>query len=148
SSPTGSTTPMARPCTTNLLIGIAFSWLLSAPLAQAEEKGIGTKPPEWDVTHWIQSNPLTLTGLTGKVVLIRWWTAPNCPYCAATAPALNEFHEKFKAQGLVVLGFYHHKASGPLDSAKVKSYAEKFGFQFPVSIDRDRKTLRRWWLSD
>ena len=39
----------------------------------------------------------TLDALAGKVVLVRWWTAPTCPYCAATAPALNEFHETFRA---------------------------------------------------
>lgn len=139
---------MTRPCAKNLLLLMALCGLLSAPFAAAEEKRIGTKPPEWEVTDWINSKPLTLKELSGKTVLIRWWTAPHCPYCAATAPALNEFHEAFKDKGLVVLGFYHHKASSPLEIAKVKRYAEKFGFQFPVAIDRDWQTLRRWWLRD
>src|SRR5438128_9602272 len=136
-----------RPWARNRLTLIAFFWLLGS-LARADGKSIGTKPPAWEVTDWINSKPLTLEGLRGQVVLIRWWTAPDCPYCALTAPALNEFYEGFKARGLVVLGFYHHKAKSPLESANVKSYAEKFGFRFPVAIDRDWKTLRRWWLSD
>ena len=58
------------------------------------QKLIGTKPPEWQVEGWLNSPPLKLEDLRGKVVLIRWWTAPGCPYCSATAPALIEFHEE------------------------------------------------------
>jgi peroxiredoxin len=130
-----------------VLLALLF-WLLSALVVRAEEKRLGTKPPEWEVSDWINSQPLTLKELAGKVVLVRWWTAPACPYCAATAPALNEFYEKYKDRGLVVIGFYHHKASSPLEISQVKQYAAKFGFKFPVAIDLNWKTLRRWWLSD
>ena len=82
----------------------------------------------------------------GKVVLVRWWTATGCPYGAATAPALNEFHDRYKGRGLVVIGLYHHKSDAPLDPAAVKRCAEKMGFRFPVAIDPEWKTLRRWWL--
>ena len=139
---------MARLPTGKLLTLITLSCLLLGSLGRADQKPIGTKPPEWQVTDWFNAKPLTLKELTGKVVLIRWWTAPDCPYCAATAPALNEFYETFKTQGLVVLGFYHHKASSPLEIAKVKDQADKLGFKFPVAVDRAWKTLRRWWLSD
>jgi thiol-disulfide isomerase/thioredoxin len=71
---------------------------------------------------------------------------PGCPYCATTAPALNEFHARYKDKGLVVVGFYHHKSATPLDPAAVKRSAEKFGFRFPVAIDPGWRTLRRWWL--
>lgn len=112
----------------------------------AADKLIGTKPTEWSVTNWINSSPLQLADLRGKVVLVRWWTAPDCPYCRATAPALNEFYEMYHAQGLEVLGFYHHKAKEPLDPASVKKYADNFGFKFPVAIDVNWKTLHQWWL--
>jgi peroxiredoxin len=129
------------------LLGAALSGLL-APAAGAEEKRLGTRPAEWQVTDWINSEPLTLKGLSGKVVLVRWWTAPGCPYCAATAPALNEFHARYKDRGLVVLGFYHHKAARPLEAAQVKHSAEQLRFAFPVAIDPKWQTLRRWWLND
>jgi len=113
----------------------------------AQDSLIGTRPSEWNVTNWFNSAPLTLEGLRGKVVLVRWWTAPTCPYCRATAPALNEFHEKYSARGLQVIGFYHHKGNEPLRIEDVKKYSENFGFKFPVAIDPDWKTLRRWWLN-
>jgi peroxiredoxin len=113
---------------------------------RADNKVIGTKPPEWEATHWLNSRPLALKNLRGKVVLVRWWTAPGCPYCAATAPALNEFHASYKEKGLVVVGLYHHKSDTPLDAAQVKRSAERLGFRFPVAIDPEWKTLKRWWL--
>jgi peroxiredoxin len=94
----------------------------------------------------MNSPALTLADLRGKVVLVRWWTAPDCPYCRATAPALNEFYDHYHGQGLEVIGFYHHKSEEPLDVQTVKSQADHFGFKFPVAIDSDWKTLHRWWL--
>src|SRR5207248_9910326 len=94
----------------------------------------------------LPSKPRTLQGLRGKVALVRWWPAPGCPYCAATAPALNEFHDRYKDRGLVVVGLYHLKSGAPLDPAAVKRSAEKLGLRFPVAIDPGWKTLRSWWL--
>jgi peroxiredoxin len=120
-----------------------------ALLASAEKANslIGTHPPELNVTNWINSSPLQLKDLEGKVALIRWWTAPACPYCKATAPALNEFHKKYSAQGLRVIGIYHHKGDDPLDVENVKRYAQNYKLNFPVAIDPDWRTLRQWWLN-
>lgn len=131
-----------------VLLGVALSLLLSVRPARADEKLLGTRPPEWQVTDWMHAKPLALQDLAGKVVLVRWWTAPGCAYRAATAPALNEFHDRYKDQGLVVLGFYHHKAATPLELTTVQRAAATFGFQFPVAIDPHWQTLRRWWLQE
>jgi peroxiredoxin len=105
---------------------------------------LGTTPPEWEATHWLNSRPLTLAELRGKVVLARWWTA-GCPYCEVTAPALREFDREYGGRGLQVIGFYHHKEDGPLDYAVVDRTATKYGFTFPVAVDPDWHTLIRWW---
>jgi thiol-disulfide isomerase/thioredoxin len=107
---------------------------------------LGTQPAEWVASDWINSEPLTLASLRGKVVLVRWWTSPGCPYCEATAPTLNDFWERYRDKGLVVIGMYHHKADVPLTREHVTAQAGKFGFKFPVAIDADWKTLHRWWL--
>jgi peroxiredoxin len=107
---------------------------------------IGTRDQEWQVQDWFNSKPLRLENLKGKALLVRFWTAPACPFCAASAPALNEFYEKYHDQGLEVIGFYHHKSPAPLNPKEVQKYMEKFGFKFPVAIDYDWKTLRNWWL--
>lgn len=133
------------------LLGVAvilFSIGLS-PFLEAQEQAdelIGRPAPQWDVTHWINSPPLDLKSLQGKVVLLRWWTAPQCSFCAASAPALNELHRLYRDKGLVVIGFYHHKSPEPLDPAQVERFAKGFGFQFPVAIDPQWRTLKHWWL--
>ena len=124
------------------------SSLFAASLAtmRAEERLIGTRPPEWQVEHWLNSEPLRLAELKGKVVLVRWWTAPGCAFCTASAPALNEFYREYHSRGLEIIGFYHHKSEGPLRVKTVKRQAQEFGFKFPVVIDTDWRTLRQWWL--
>ena len=117
----------------------------SAPLNEGNAL-IGSRPDGWTARDWINSEPLALEALRGKVVLVRWWTAPDCAFCEASAPALNDFWRRYGSRGLVVVGFYHHKSSKPLSLANVKTQSRKFGFEFPVAIDPDWKTLRRWWL--
>jgi len=107
---------------------------------------IGTPAPAWEATDWIGSPPLTLEGLRGKVVLVRWFMSTDCPYCTATAPALNALHEEFKDGGLVVIGMYHHKNPEPMTVESVKGWATDYRFRFPVAVDRDWRTLNRWWL--
>jgi peroxiredoxin len=126
-----------------VILGAMFAMLTLQ--SQAEEL-IGTKPAEWQVTNWFNGSPTKLADLRGKVVLVRWWTAPECPYCRATAPALNEFYDKYHDRGLEVIGFYHHKSDEPLKLETVRKYADGFGFKFPVAIDTDWKTLHQWWL--
>ena len=107
---------------------------------------IGGTPAEWELSSWINSKPVALKELRGKVVLIRFWTAPGCSYCRVTALALNAFFEQYHKAGLEVVGIYHHKSPQPLTEDQVKLHAADFGFKFPVAIDADWRTLKRWWL--
>lgn len=118
------------------LLGDAAPW----------EKIIGTQAEEWTVSDWINSKPLTLKQLHGKVILVRFWTGPSCPYCRASASSLNEFYRKYHDRGLEIVGFYHHKSPEPLSKNVVKKLTQEFGFKFPVAIDRDWRTLKQWWL--
>jgi peroxiredoxin len=113
---------------------------------ETANKLIGTKARDWQVRDWLNSNPVRLKDLSGKVVLVRWWTE-GCPLCLATAPSLGEFYDQFHSRGLEVIGFYHHKSDEPLDVGRVHRYAKQLGFKFPVAIDYDWQTLKSWWLN-
>ena len=123
---------------------------LLAPAASADsdadESLVGRTAPSWQVEQWMNSEPLALEDLRGSVVLVRWWTGPGCPFCTATAPALNEFHEEFKDDGLRVIGFYHHKSRRPFTSEDVAALAAGMAFEFPIAVDPDWSTLNDWWL--
>ncbi|MEA2698424.1 MAG: hypothetical protein QOI66_2695 [Myxococcales bacterium] len=128
------------------LLAVPIVAAVGSPKASDGTELIGTPAPPWNVSEWIGSKPLDLADLRGKVVLVRWFMSTDCPYCTATAPALNQLHHQFNDKGLVVIGMYHHKNPEPLDPKKVRGWTRDFGFEFPVAIDRDWRTLHRWWL--
>jgi peroxiredoxin len=107
---------------------------------------VGHPMPGWTVSRWYNSPPLAPRDLRGKVVLLRWFASPNCPLCTVTAPALRQLWDEFKDQGLMVIGMYHHKDPEPMDPEGVRRIIEHYRFQFPVAIDPDWQTLKRWWL--
>ncbi len=110
------------------------------------ESLIATRPPALKASEWLNASSISLEYLSGKVVLIRWWTGPDCPYCKNSSIALNAWHEKYSAQGLQVIGMYHHKKDTPLATENVKTCADSFGFKFPIGIDTNWDTLNKWWL--
>jgi peroxiredoxin len=108
---------------------------------------IGTPAPEWQNEQWLNSKPLKLSELKGNVVLLRFFMDSTCPMCTASAPYLNEFHQKYSNRGLVVIGMYTPKPvprQTPIET--VKSYVKTYGFQFPVALDTDWATLQKVWL--
>lgn len=107
---------------------------------------VGQTMPAWTTEEWTNSPPLTLEGLRGRVVLVRWFAGTSCPMCSATAPSLRELHHAYGAQGLTVVGMYHHKEDAPLKPGEYASYIASYGFDFPVARDPDWTTLKAWWL--
>lgn len=135
---------------------LAFAFAVSAAAeddaadtAEDVVDAVGRAPGEWTVEEWMNVDGRrgpSLADLRGKVVLVRWFTLTECPFCSASAPALNEFHELFEPRGLKVIGFYHHKRRSPLRMDEVRAAVEGYGFKFPVAVDSEWRTLRRWWL--
>ena len=111
---------------------------------------IGVAAPSFEFDGWLNSEPLSLEALRGRVVLVRWWTE-TCPFCASSAPALRAIHDQFSPEGLTVIGVYHPKADrdGPLDVARVERAVEARELDFPIAIDWDWRngTLADWWLT-
>jgi peroxiredoxin len=114
-----------------------------AKAREAAAKLVGTTPPEWKAERWLGSSPLTLAGLRGKVVLVRWWTA-GCPFCSATAPSLRTFDKTYGPRGLAVVGMYHHKEETPFDPKVYDDTARKYEFTFPVAFDPEWQTFHAW----
>jgi len=111
---------------------------------------IGVEAPSFQFDAWLNSTPLSLDELRGKVVLVRWWT-DTCPFCASSAPALRALHDEYSAKGLTIIGVFHPKGGrdNPLDVARVRRAVESRQFQFPVAVDWEwrTRTLKQWWLT-
>lgn len=136
--------------TLSLLPALVFYTTAAAdgdPLWQPAEGAelIGRPAPALSGLTWLNSGPLGLEDLKGKVVLIRFWLV-GCPYCKNTAPALAELYEKYGEDGLVVIGIHHPKSERARDDAFVLKAAKGLGFEFPVAQDRDWKVINAYWL--
>ncbi len=132
-----------------VLFSVALALSSASTVAAAPREGedlIGTRAPPFQLKQWVNSSPIEIEDLRGKVVLVRWWT-DGCPFCSTSAPALNDLQRRYGEQGLQVIGIYHPKPAGHQDEDRVKQLAQKLGFRFPVGIDPDWKALKRWWLS-
>jgi peroxiredoxin len=113
----------------------------------AGDQLIGTEAPDWNNTRWINSHPLSVKQLRGKVVLVRFFMESNCPMCRGSAPYLNELYSAFKDKGLVVIGMYTPKPQPrTTETSVVEQYVKDYGFDFPVAVDDEWATLKKFWL--
>ena len=87
----------------NTLAAIVLS---TATLTAAAAAPTPTTAPEFTgIQQWLNSEPLAMGQLRGKVVLVDFWTY-TCINCIRTLPYVKSWHEKYKDQGLVVVIHY------------------------------------------
>ena len=129
-----------------LLIATACFALLAFGWQEGEDPLIGKRAPEWEPDAWLRGGPVKLADLKDKVVLVRFFTN-TCPFCAASMPALQAPHEKYRETGLVLIGFYHPKPFGVRRSRKsVERMLDRWKVTFPIALDTRWRTLKKYWL--
>jgi len=87
-------------------------------------------------TGWINSQPLSIKDLRGKVVLVDFWEY-TCVNCLRTLPYVKSWYEKYKDKGLVVVGVHTPEFSFGKSLANVKEAVMRLGISFPIAIDSD-----------
>jgi thiol-disulfide isomerase/thioredoxin len=85
---------------------------------------------------WINSPPLTRSDLAGKVVLYDFWTY-SCINCQRTLPHLKALDDRYKAEGLVIIGVHSPEFDFEKDHANVTSAVARYGVTWPVALDDD-----------
>ena len=93
------------------------------------------------IESWINSEPLTLEGLRGKVVLIDFWTY-TCVNCLRTLPYLREWHDKYSDTGLVIIGVHSPEFEFEKVRQNVVDAMEDEGIEWAVAQDNDFRTWR------
>ncbi|MFC5374580.1 cytochrome c biogenesis protein DipZ [Brevundimonas faecalis] len=106
----------------------------SAPLNALPIEGV--MPPLSGATEWINSPPLTTEQLRGKVVLVDFWTY-SCINCVRTIPYVRAWAEKYRDQGLVVIGVHTPEFAFEKSPANVRDAVRRFGITYPVAMDND-----------
>lgn len=95
--------------------------------------------PDLKEGKWINSEPLTLEKLKGRVVLVDFWTF-GCYNCRNTLPALKKFDEKYREQGLTIIGVHTPEFDYEKETKNVESNVNKLGIKYAVVTDNEYET--------
>ena len=93
-------------------------------------------PPLKGATAWLNTEPLTPAGLRGKVVVVEFWTY-TCINWRRTLPYVRTWAERYKDQGLVVIGVSTPELSFEKDVNNVRRATKEMKMDFPIAIDND-----------
>jgi thiol-disulfide isomerase/thioredoxin len=100
----------------------------------------GVTAPEFTGIHkWLNSDPLTMQQLRGQVVLVDFWTY-TCINCINTLPYVKSWNQKYKDQGLAVIGVHTPEYPFERDTDNVKTAIKRFGITYPVAQDNQYAT--------
>src|SRR5690606_16730377 len=93
-------------------------------------------PPLEGAVQWLNSAPLSLEELRGKVVLVDFWTY-SCINCLRSLPHVKAWSERYRDQGLVVVGVHAPEFAFERSIANVERAVRDLGIDYPVAIDND-----------
>ena len=126
----------------------ATAWLAGfLPAAEATRPPAlpqGEEPPELaGIEAWLNSPPLRIAELRGKVVLVDFWTF-DCSNCVRTLPSLKRWHERYADDGLVVIGVHTPEFAFERERENVEGAIQRYGIPYPVALDNRYETWTAW----
>jgi thiol-disulfide isomerase/thioredoxin len=151
----------------NMLIGIVAGIVIVGALSYATgltkliRSSFGTSAeykssesataPELAYGEWINSEPLRLNELRGRVVLIEFWTF-GCLNCRNTLPYVKSWDERYRDKGLTVSGVHSPEFDEERDVEHLRREVSSLGIRYAVVTDNDYRTwnpikLKRGQLS-
>lgn len=118
------------------------------PISTSSLPDLGPAPELTNET-WLNVNaPLRLANLRGKVVALEMWTF-GCINCQHVIPSLKEWDEKYRDQGLVIIGNHYPEFSFEEDLTNLQAAVAKNGIEYAVTQDNDGATWNayknRYW---
>jgi thiol-disulfide isomerase/thioredoxin len=131
-----------------LLIGAIVGGIIYArlpgPALAAERAREGPRAPEFPAgLKWLNSPPLTVSGLKGKVLLVDFWEY-TCVNCIRTLPYLKAWNERYANRGLVIVGVHTPEFAFAKEEANVARAVKEFGLKYPIVNDRDYAVWNRY----
>jgi cytochrome c biogenesis protein CcdA/thiol-disulfide isomerase/thioredoxin len=124
---------------------------LASRLDKVPLKDYGAAPDVHNISAWINSRPLSLRSLRGKVVLVDFWTY-SCINCLRTLPYLTSWDARYRSKGLVILGVHTPEFAFEHDLGNVRGAVKRLGVRYPVALDNDFGTWNaygnQYWPAD
>jgi len=98
--------------------------------------------PRYGEERWLNSPPLTMKELRGRVVVVDFWEY-TCVNCLRTLPYVQEWSRRYASYGVVFIGVHTPEFAFGKDRANVARAVEELGITYPVVLDNDYEI---WWL--
>jgi cytochrome c biogenesis protein CcdA/thiol-disulfide isomerase/thioredoxin len=120
----------------------AFAKKAAAMSKMATLPKLGRAPNFTGIVKWLNTpddKPLSLTRLTGKVVLVDFWTY-SCINCQRSLPHVEGWYNDYKKDGLVVVGVSTPEFAFEHVVSNVQSAAGHLGVDYPIAIDNNDDT--------
>ena len=118
-----------------------------APEAEQEGEGTledyGSAPEFRGLNGWLNSEPLTLSELRGRVVLIDFWTY-SCINCLRTLPYIREWHDRYEEAGLTIVGVHSPEFAFERVESNVRENVRDLELEYPIALDNDFATWQAW----
>ena len=116
--------------------GDSMAMVMTQKPAAAQLPVEGPIPSLNGAVQWLNSPPLTAAGLKGKVVLVDFWTY-SCINCLRVIPYVEAWAQKYRDQGLVVIGVHAPEFAFEKNVDNVKKAIADLGITYPVAIDNN-----------
>lgn len=120
--------------------------LVGSPGLVQEERldDYGPAPEFARLEGWLNSKPLTMAELRGKVVVIDFWTY-SCVNCLRTLPHVKAWYDAYRDDGLVIVGVHTPEFSFERVPDNVRRAVGDQGIEYPVALDNDFGTWEAWY---
>jgi thiol-disulfide isomerase/thioredoxin len=119
-----------------------------APAQIEVAEATGQAPNFKGISNWLNSPPLNISDLRGKVVMVNFWTY-GCYNCVNTLPHVAKLHAKYRDKGLVIVGVHTPEFPFEKSTGNVQTALKRHGIQYPVAQDNDSATWEayrnRYW---
>src|SRR5438132_5674822 len=102
--------------------------------------------PEFAPGIWINSEPLTLKGLRGRVVVVEFWTF-GCYNCRNTLPFVKSWDARYREKGLTIIGVHTPEFATERNIEKLRREVVSLGIRYPVVTDNEYETWRAYNVS-
>jgi cytochrome c biogenesis protein CcdA/thiol-disulfide isomerase/thioredoxin len=112
-------------------------------LPQNQLHDFGEAPDFMGIDGWLNSKPLSLASLRGKVVLIDFWTY-SCINCLRTLPYVERWAQTYRKAGLVVVGVHTPEFAFEHVPSNVERAVRSLDVTYPVALDNDYDTWQAW----
>ncbi len=99
--------------------------------------------PELSTGIWINSAPLTLKGLHGRVVLLEFWTFA-CYNCRNTLPTVKKWDAQYRDKGLTIIGVHTPESDLESNVNDLRREVAELGIKYPVVTDNDYSTWKAY----